>query len=209
MPRNLPRHLKNVDHGRASAHDPVEFQIAHQTLLDIMDSSPPLELFDQIVDGLLQPLALKGFWQIIISAVLDCFDRRVDGVKASQEDDIHAGILVQSLLEERQPVHRVHFQVTENDAALALTNISKALVRVSGSKTPIATTGKCVAEHLYRCNVVIDHAELHDWLSRILHSSFRAGGCVHGNGSGKMYAKRISRTVFQVLRSKGQVMAGC
>jgi hypothetical protein len=63
------------------------------------------------------------------------------------------------------------------------------------------TIGKCLAEHLYRRDVVIDYADVHDWL-RILHSSFGLVGALMGNDSGKMYAKRTSRTGIHALKVK-------
>src|SRR2546427_12122982 len=112
MPRNLARHLKDVDHSRTAADDSVKFEIAHQALLKIVNPSPPIELFDKISDGFLQALAVERFGKIVISTVLDGLNSGFDRVKTRHENHINAGVKVQGLLEKRQPVHARHFQVT-------------------------------------------------------------------------------------------------
>jgi hypothetical protein len=53
MSRNLARHLKQVDHRRASAHDTVKFKILDQTLLQVTNPSPTIELLGKLLDGFL------------------------------------------------------------------------------------------------------------------------------------------------------------
>src|SRR5690348_16317939 len=119
MPRNLAHHLKYVNHGRTSADDSMEFEIAYQALLEAINPSLARELFGKIIDDFLKTMTFEGLWKVIVGAALDGFDRGVDGVKARHQNYINAGILAQSLLEKTQPIHHRHFQVTQNDAALA------------------------------------------------------------------------------------------
>jgi hypothetical protein len=46
----------------------VEFEIAHQTLFEIMNSPASLELFRKVVDGFLQALTIEWLREVVICA---------------------------------------------------------------------------------------------------------------------------------------------
>src|SRR5438445_371711 len=112
MPRNLPRHLENINHGWTAAHDSVEFEIANQALLEIMNSSSSIELLGKISKGLLQALAVEWLRKIIVRAMLNGLDGGINGVEPRHENHINARIPVQRLLQKRPPAHTGHLQIT-------------------------------------------------------------------------------------------------
>src|SRR5205807_6889486 len=196
MPRNLPRHLQNINHGWTSADDSVEFDIAHQPLLEIMNSSSSIELFGKIGKGLLQAMVVERLREIIIGAMFNGLYRGIDGVEPSHENHINARIPAQCLLQKGPPIHRRHLQITQNDSALAVTHIFKSLLGVGSSKAAIAEVRKGFPQHLHNGGLIIDYTNVHDCRRRVLVGGFRLSAYAHEEDLGKSCARRARTTVF-------------
>ena len=148
MARNLAYHLENVDHRGTAAYDPMEFKIAHQALLQILNSSAPGKLFGKVAERFFQVLAVDRLRKVVISAAFDRLDRGVDRVIPGHEDDVHPGVLVQSSLQKRQAIHTGHPEVTQDDTALATADKFQGLLRIRSSKAAMPETRKSLLEHL-------------------------------------------------------------
>src|SRR5580700_7311521 len=80
MTRDFPRHLKYFDHRGASPDDSVKFQIGEQLLFEFANALSAAERIGNFVEGAFEPGLVDRLRQVIVRAVLDGFDRRIEGV---------------------------------------------------------------------------------------------------------------------------------
>jgi hypothetical protein len=181
MRRNLARHLKHIHHGRTSADDAVEFEIADQALLEYMNSVAAIELLGKIAKGFLQALPIDGLRQIIVGSMPDGFDGGFDGIETGHQQNVGAGILSQGTLEKFHPGHARHLQVGENDAALAGAHVFERLFGFGCWQTAIAEGSQHLAKHLQHGRVVIHNANIDQISRERVLGDFRLGGYIHGD----------------------------
>jgi len=133
VPRDLPRQLEYLNHRRTLSHNPVELQILEKLVLKMTDLETAKESDRKFVERFRKARKIKRLAKIIICAELDCLDRRIDRIKARQQNHVDSGVELESFFEKREPVHLRHLEIDKHDPAAAKLNFSERFLWIGGA----------------------------------------------------------------------------
>ncbi len=159
MARHFSRQIEHLEHRRAFPHDALELRVVKEPFLEFSDLGTLREEGCQFVERFLQAGIVEGLADKIVSAALDGLDRRLHIVEGGHQDHVDAGIVLQGLLQEHQPIHCRHFEIGQHGAAASDANLMKRVLRVRGSDHGEAGFVEPACRDFHLAGIVVQDAD--------------------------------------------------
>ena len=133
VPSDLAGDFEDLDDCGAVADDAFVLKILKQLFLEGADLRAASEIFGEFIEGFFESREIQRFAQVIVCAQLDGRDRRFDGIKAGDKDDVNAGVELKGESENGFAIHLRHFQISEDDAAGAKADLLEGIFGICGT----------------------------------------------------------------------------
>ena len=130
MPRHFPREVEYFQHRRTFPDNSVEFEVAQQLFFEGSHAAALIVQRRGFFQRSRHSRAIDRFRQKVRCASPDGIQRGVQRVVTSHDDDVHAGIAPQRLIEKFVAVHARHVYVREDHAATTGSNQLQGLFRI-------------------------------------------------------------------------------